>query len=146
MVEHALIKGRIAAWAFICLVSAAFFFATAQFLPEYYDWKEPHFINPVKESNQNLELRNDNMGEGHFGASRANGRRQHLGIDIKSGMGNTVLATKSGRVKLARLKGGYGNLVIISHLRGFESRYAHLSGPRDFPAVVVDAFEAAHER
>ncbi len=72
-------------------------------------------------------IRNDDFGEGHFGASRADGKRVHRGLDIAGGIGAPVIAAKSGRVSHAGPRGDYGNLVILSHPGGFETRYGHLS-------------------
>lgn len=56
-------------------------------------------------------------------------RKFHAGIDIASaGIANTpAVAAKEGTVIYAGELGGYGNLVIISHGYGLETRYAHLS-------------------
>lgn len=51
----------------------------------------------------------------------------HQGIDIAGGLGAPVFAARVGKVRVARYQGGYGNLVVISHGEGVESRYAHLS-------------------
>ncbi len=54
-------------------------------------------------------------------------REFHHGMDIGAPYGASVLACKSGKVKFAGWRGGYGNLVIIDHGGGLESWYAHLS-------------------
>lgn len=56
-------------------------------------------------------------------------KKFHAGIDIASaGIANTpAVAAKEGTVIYAGELGGYGNLVIISHGYGLETRYAHLS-------------------
>ena len=51
----------------------------------------------------------------------------HLGTDYAAPTGTPVWATAAGRVTHAGRKGGYGNLVEISHANGYVSRYAHLS-------------------
>jgi len=52
---------------------------------------------------------------------------RHKGLDIKGNHGEIVKTTANGRVKFASRKGGYGNVVIISHGNGFETYYGHLS-------------------
>ncbi len=54
-------------------------------------------------------------------------RRMHEGLDFRANIGDEVYATGDGVVKLARHKGTYGQLVVIDHGYGFETRYAHLS-------------------
>ena len=53
--------------------------------------------------------------------------RQHSGIDLGAPQGTPVKAAAGGRVKTAAYQGGYGNLVVIQHANGTETRYAHLS-------------------
>jgi murein DD-endopeptidase MepM/ murein hydrolase activator NlpD len=59
------------------------------------------------------------------------GARNHPGVDILSPVGTPVVAALSGRVirvdSGGGYNGGYGNLVVISHANGLETRYAHLS-------------------
>jgi murein DD-endopeptidase MepM/ murein hydrolase activator NlpD len=52
--------------------------------------------------------------------------RHHDGIDIKAPKGFPVYATADGVIKHAGKNGGYGNMVIITHKNGFETRYGHL--------------------
>ena len=53
-------------------------------------------------------------------------RTFHKGLDFKAPRGTPVHAAGAGVVEVARRKGSYGRLVIISHGRGLETRYAHL--------------------
>ena len=53
--------------------------------------------------------------------------RAHLGVDFGARRGTPVRAAGSGRVVFAGRKGGYGNVIIISHGNGYKSLYAHLS-------------------
>jgi murein DD-endopeptidase MepM/ murein hydrolase activator NlpD len=53
--------------------------------------------------------------------------RFHSGVDIRAAYGREVPAVADGRVTFAGERGGYGNLVIVEHANGFESRYAHLA-------------------
>lgn len=50
----------------------------------------------------------------------------HSGIDLLADVGTPVKAVSGGRVVFAGLQGSYGNLVIINHPGGLQSRYAHL--------------------
>jgi hypothetical protein len=50
----------------------------------------------------------------------------HGGLDIASYKGNLVYASDSGLVTFAGWRGSYGNLVIVDHLNGLETAYAHL--------------------
>ncbi len=55
------------------------------------------------------------------------GRRFHAGTDIKLESGDTVQAAFSGKVRIARVMSGYGNMVVVRHYNGLETVYAHLS-------------------
>lgn len=56
------------------------------------------------------------------------GRRSHNGVDIPLKIGEPIYATFDGRVRVSTYNtGGYGNMVIIRHLNGLETWYAHLS-------------------
>jgi murein DD-endopeptidase MepM/ murein hydrolase activator NlpD len=51
----------------------------------------------------------------------------HKGIDIKAVFGSIVNSTANGVVTFAGYKGGYGNLIILSHGNGMQTLYGHLS-------------------
>jgi murein DD-endopeptidase MepM/ murein hydrolase activator NlpD len=51
----------------------------------------------------------------------------HQGLDISADAGAPVYATADGTVSLAAREGAYGNLVVIDHGYGLETRYGHLS-------------------
>lgn len=54
--------------------------------------------------------------------------RNHNGIDLALKIGDTIYAAFSGKIRYAKYNdGGFGNLVIIRHLNGLETFYAHLS-------------------
>jgi murein DD-endopeptidase MepM/ murein hydrolase activator NlpD len=53
--------------------------------------------------------------------------KQHDGIDIAAPKGTQVSSTADGVVKFSGTKGGYGNIVIVDHGGGLETRYAHLN-------------------
>ncbi|WP_317896988.1 M23 family metallopeptidase [Aurantibacillus circumpalustris] len=53
--------------------------------------------------------------------------RLHKGIDIDLNRGDKIKAAFSGKVRVAKRQGGFGNVVIIMHPNGLETVYAHLS-------------------
>ncbi len=65
----------------------------------------------------------------YFGDVRRSGTKtySHQGIDIKANKNEPVYAVQDGIVTFAGKMGNYGKLVIISHLNGWETRYAHLN-------------------
>ncbi|MXP10886.1 peptidoglycan DD-metalloendopeptidase family protein [Altererythrobacter halimionae] len=52
----------------------------------------------------------------------------HSGLDFKGRIGAPISAAADGRVSFVGRKGGYGNLIEITHANGLTTRYAHLSG------------------
>lgn len=63
--------------------------------------------------------------------------RMHKGIDINLHKGDPVVAAFDGMVRIAHLKGAYGNVVIIRHYNGLETVYAHLSKIKVKPGQIV---------
>lgn len=59
---------------------------------------------------------NPNTGEVFF----------HSGLDLLAAVGTQVSAIAPGAVVFAQEQGTYGNLVIVNHNGGLQSRYAHL--------------------
>ena len=53
--------------------------------------------------------------------------RAHKGTDYAAPTGTPIRATSDGRVTFSGRKGSFGNLVIIKHSGGFETKYAHLN-------------------
>jgi murein DD-endopeptidase MepM/ murein hydrolase activator NlpD len=53
--------------------------------------------------------------------------RAHLGTDFGARTGTPVRSTADGTVTFAGRSGGYGNMIRIRHMNGYETRYAHLS-------------------
>jgi murein DD-endopeptidase MepM/ murein hydrolase activator NlpD len=51
--------------------------------------------------------------------------RMHDGADLTADLGDPVHSVADGLVSFAGERGGYGNLVIVDHGGGFETRYAH---------------------
>ncbi|EQA34860.1 peptidase, M23 family [Leptospira inadai serovar Lyme str. 10] len=50
----------------------------------------------------------------------------HGGIDLAAEKGTPVYASADGIVSFADSKGGYGNLIVLKHRLGYETRYGHL--------------------
>ncbi len=61
----------------------------------------------------------------------------HAGIDITGDRGQPILAAAAGRVVSVGPQGGYGNLVIVDHGHGIQTRYGHLSGFDVRPGQMV---------
>jgi len=51
---------------------------------------------------------------------------KHKGIDLRAQVGDKVYAFDSGRVTFSGYMSGYGNLIVITHSGGLETRYGHL--------------------
>jgi murein DD-endopeptidase MepM/ murein hydrolase activator NlpD len=50
----------------------------------------------------------------------------HPGLDISADRGTPVYATADGTITLADKAGAYGNLIVVDHGYGLETRYGHL--------------------
>ena len=61
---------------------------------------------------------------GKFGPRRG---RRHQGVDIPLKTGDPIYATFTGRVRMSKYMGGFGNLIVIRHENGIETFYGHLS-------------------
>lgn len=55
------------------------------------------------------------------------GADYHAGLDIAGDKGQPVYATAAGRVTHVGYQGAYGNLVVIDHGFGLETKYGHLA-------------------
>lgn len=51
----------------------------------------------------------------------------HKGVDLSSRTGNKIQVKAPGIVTKAEFSNGYGNLVVVQHGNGFETKYAHLN-------------------
>ena len=51
----------------------------------------------------------------------------HHGLDIVGDKGQAVIATAAGTVREASYQSGYGNLIVLDHGFGLQTRYGHLS-------------------
>jgi murein DD-endopeptidase MepM/ murein hydrolase activator NlpD len=56
------------------------------------------------------------------------GAAMHTGMDIRGSFGQPIYAAAAGRVIRVGPWSGYGNVVVIDHGHGIETRYGHLSG------------------
>ena len=56
------------------------------------------------------------------------GADYHPGLDIAGDKGQAVFATADGVITHAGRQGAYGNLIVIDHGFGLQTRYGHLSG------------------
>jgi len=54
------------------------------------------------------------------------GADYHKGLDIAGDRGEPVYATAAGTVREVGVQGAYGNLIVIDHGFGLETRYGHL--------------------
>jgi murein DD-endopeptidase MepM/ murein hydrolase activator NlpD len=50
----------------------------------------------------------------------------HAGLDIAGERGQPVFATAAGTVTHVGYQGGYGNLIVLDHGFGLQTRYGHL--------------------
>ena len=63
-----------------------------------------------------------------YGVRTSSGWREfHSGIDISAPIGTNIVAAESGRVSYVGYMRGYGNVIILSHDRGYSTVYAHNS-------------------
>ncbi|MEX2285197.1 MAG: M23 family metallopeptidase [Gemmatimonadota bacterium] len=53
--------------------------------------------------------------------------RAHLGTDYGASTGTPIKAVGEGTVQFAGRQGGYGNVIILRHINGYTTRYAHMS-------------------
>ncbi len=50
----------------------------------------------------------------------------HSGVDLRASVGDGVFSVGDGTVAFAGAQKDYGNLVVVNHARGLQTRYAHL--------------------
>jgi len=69
---------------------------------------------------------NPNNGEitSQFGLRH---RKYHYGTDINLETGDSVLSAFDGMVRITKLSSSYGYVIVIRHMNGLETLYAHLS-------------------
>ncbi len=105
---------------FLLVVLPVYLIITISFL------NKESFVCPITYE-RDYAVRCDSWGDGFFAASRSNGSRLHLGIDLMANIGTPVLACRSGKVLSAFQNKGMGNYVIIKHGDGLVTLYGHLS-------------------
>jgi murein DD-endopeptidase MepM/ murein hydrolase activator NlpD len=72
----------------------------------------------------------------------------HRAIDIAGPYGETIKASYGGTVQFRGWSGGYGNLVILKHVNGYQTYYAHcksfaVSTGQSVPQMKVIAYEGS---
>ena len=68
-------------------------------------------------------------------------RKMHQGVDIAAPVGTPIQAARAGVVTFSGERGGYGNLVIVDHGDGNETRYGHCDQLNVQPGQRVGAGE-----
>lgn len=91
----------------------------------FLNFREPVFLLPIFA--EEISIRSDTFGHGHFAAARGGGMRKHKGLDIKANIGEAVRASKSGAVKIGWVRSGMGKYVKIKHREAYSTMYGHLS-------------------
>ncbi|MBL7156785.1 MAG: M23 family metallopeptidase [Candidatus Omnitrophica bacterium] len=114
----------------ISFIAIVIFAIQAFLFPLFYRIKEPYFAMPIEidrkiEITADLPIRNDVYGDGEFGAKRRGGRK-HKGLDLAAKLKSPVYASKSGWAKAFSIPSGYGELIVINHPGGWQTRYGHL--------------------
>ncbi len=107
--------------------------AVFQIVPEI-DFPESQILNIESDSLGNYNHPKIGIVTSKFGWRDG---RMHKGIDINLNKGDVVVAAFDGMVRIASVKGGYGNVVIIRHYNGLETVYAHLSKIKVKPGQVI---------
>lgn len=64
---------------------------------------------------------------------------RHSGVDLDLHVWDTVYTVYSGTVRLAKVHGGYGRVVIVRHDNGLETLYGHLHRLKVKPGDRVEA-------
>ncbi|MDR1006374.1 MAG: M23 family metallopeptidase [Bacteroidales bacterium] len=65
--------------------------------------------------------------------------RPHTGVDIALNVGEPIYATFDGVVRVAKVNGGYGKMILIRHYNNLETLYGHLSEIKVKPGQIVKA-------
>ncbi len=115
----------------------------------FYENLDESVIFPVihnVEINESLVLEIENDGLSYYSHPKAGvvtsfygmrDKQMHKGIDIDLEKGEPVVAAFDGKVRIAKKRGGYGNVVVLMHPNGLETVYAHLSKFKVAPGDVV---------
>lgn len=62
----------------------------------------------------------------------------HSGVDLSAAVGDGVFSVGKGTVAFAGEQKAYGNLVVVNHARGLQTRYAHLSEVNVVKGQVIE--------
>jgi len=65
--------------------------------------------------------------------------RYHYGTDVNLETGDSILCAFDGRVRVTKKSRSYGYVVVVRHLNGLETLYAHLSQINVFPEQLIKA-------
>lgn len=98
-------------------------FETINNLP---DEKKEVMLNIIPSGNPLKKEIDINSGFGLRIHPVSGAKKMHEGIDLKLVVGDDVMSTAIGRVVFAGKKNGYGYVVIVEHMYGFQTVYAHL--------------------
>ena len=124
--------------------------AVIPYFNEYADWNtskvHPYDVDlskmtdtiPLVLTHNDCDYAHSVCGEinSEFGYRR---NRFHYGIDVDLNVGDDVLASFEGIVRIAKYDPTYGRVVVIRHQNGLETLYAHLS---KFKVEVGDYVQA----
>jgi murein DD-endopeptidase MepM/ murein hydrolase activator NlpD len=61
----------------------------------------------------------------------------HTGVDIANRVGTPVYATADGIVGTAHTENGFGKVIVINHVEGYQTMYGHLYGFKVKPGEAV---------
>ena len=70
------------------------------------------------EISSNYGWRKNPLGDGY---------QSHSGIDFLADWRDTIYATGAGIIEKSHYNSGYGRTIVIGHVNGYKSRYAHLT-------------------
>lgn len=65
--------------------------------------------------------------------------RMHYGVDLELETGDPVVCAFAGMVRIAKYNKSFGNVVVVRHMNGLETLYAHLSKLKVAPGQMIEA-------
>jgi murein DD-endopeptidase MepM/ murein hydrolase activator NlpD len=71
-----------------------------------------------------------------FGPRRG---RMHYGVDLELNTGDPVVSAFAGMVRISKYNKSFGHVVVVRHMNGLETLYAHLSKRLVEPGMVIEA-------
>jgi murein DD-endopeptidase MepM/ murein hydrolase activator NlpD len=102
-------------------------------------------VLPLRKAHTAYQSVVDGVQSSGFGARRdpiSGEHKHHHGVDIAAERGEPVKAASAGTVIRAEASGNYGNLVVVDHGDGVETRYAHLEEIKVQPGDRLEAGQA----